>query len=230
MPAFEFVFKTIIEPLVKNVFGAIADLWNNSLKPVFDGICDFLLGVFTGNWDQALTGILNIVIGIFNGIQAAVEKPMDLIKDIVESAINFIKDKFNFEWKLPELKLPHFKIDGEFSIMPPSVPSFGIDWYAKGGVLEEPTIFGMNPKNGNAMVGGEAGPEAVAPIETLQQYVREAVAVQYAELLTVLLQILQAILSMDAGLLEKMVEALESMRFEIKNREFARLVRDEVIV
>ncbi len=225
LPAFEFVFRTVIEPLVRNVFDAIGRLWNNTLKPVFDGICDFLLGVFTGNWDQALTGILNIVTGIFNGIRNAVEKPMDMIRDIVENAINFILDKFDFDWELPHLKLPHFSIQGEFSLNPPSVPSLGIDWYAKGAVLEEPTVFGMNPENGNAMVGGEAGPEAVAPIETLQQYVREAVAGQNAELIAVLRQILQAILVMDAGLLEKMAEALESMRFEIKWREFARLVR-----
>lgn len=227
-PAFEFVFKVFIEPLIENVFNAIDRLWNNTLKPVFDGICDFLLGVFTGNWDQALTGILNIVTGIFDGIQAAVERPMDMIKDIVESAINFIKDKFDFDWKFPDLKLPHFSIQGEFSLKPPSVPTLGIDWYAKGAVLEEPTIFGMNPENGNAMVGGEAGPEAVAPIETLQQYVREAVAGQNAEMLAVLMQILQTLLAMDAGLLEKMAGALGSMRFEIKNREFARLVREVV--
>ena len=51
-------------------------------------------------------------------------------------------------------------------------------------------------------------------------------ASQNAELLAVLRLILQAILAMDAGLLEKMAEALESMRFEIKDREFARLVRE----
>lgn len=228
LPAFEFVFKVFIEPLIENVFGAIGRLWNNTLKPIFDGICDFLLGVFTGNWDQALTGILNIVTGIFDGIREAVEIPMNLVKDIVKNAIDFIEDKFDFDWKFPDLKLPHFSIQGEFSLKPPSVPTLGIDWYAKGGVLEEPTIFGMNPENGNAMVGGEAGPEAVAPIETLQQYVREAVAGQNAEMLALLGQILQALLAMDAGLLEKMAGALESMRFEVKNREFARLVREAV--
>ena len=226
MPAFKFVFKTIIEPLVSNVFDTIKRLWTDTLKPVFDGICDFLLGVFTGDWDKALTGILNIVTGIFNGIITAVQKPMDLVKDIVDKAVNFILEKFDFKWEFPSIKLPHFSIKGSFSLSPPSVPTLGIDWYAKGGVLEEPTIFGINPENGNAMVGGEAGPEAVAPIETLQQYVQEAVAGQNAEMLAVLSQILQAILTMDAGLLEKMVEALESMRFEIKNREFARLVRE----
>ena len=111
--------------------------------------------VFTGNWDQALTGILNIVTGIFNGIRNAVEKPMDMIRDIVENAINFILDKFDFDWELPHLKLPHFSIQGEFSLNPPSVPSLGIDWYAKGAVLEEPTVFGMNPET--AMHGRRRG-------------------------------------------------------------------------
>lgn len=226
MPAFQFVFETVIEPLVEDVFGAIADLWNNSLKPIFDGICDFLLGVFTGDWDKALTGILDIATGIFNGIKEAISMPINAARDIVKEAIDKIKGFFNFDWKLPKLALPHFKIEGSFSLNPLSVPKLGVDWYAKGGVLEEPTIFGMNPENGNAMVGGEAGPEAVAPIETLQQYVQEAVAAQNAELLAVLRLILQAVLAIDAGLLEKMVDALESMRFEIKNREFARLVRE----
>lgn len=226
VPVFKFVFQTVIKPLVEHVFDVIGKLWNKTLKPVFDGICDFLLGVFTSDWKKALEGILNIVTGIFDGIRLAVEKPMDMVRDIVEKAINFILDKFDFDWELPHLKLPHFSINGSFSLNPPSVPSLGIDWYAKGGVLEEPTIFGMNPENGNAMVGGEAGPEAVAPIETLQQYVGEAVAGQNAEMLAVLYQILQAILAMDAGLLEKMIVALEAMRFDMNHREFARMVRE----
>lgn len=226
VPVFKFAFDVVIGPLVSNVFDTIQKLWTGTLKPVFDGICDFLLGVFTGDWNKALTGILNIVTGIFNGIKTAVQKPMDLVKDIVASAVDFILDKFNFNWEFPKLKLPHFSINGSFSLSPPSVPTLGIDWYAKGGILEDPTAFGINPATGNVMVGGEAGPEAVAPIETLQQYVGEAVAGQNAKLLTVLSQILQAILVMDAGLLEKMIEALESMQFEIRNREFARLVRE----
>ena len=103
-----------------------------------------------------------------NGIKKAIETPINAARDIVKSAIDKIKGFFNFEWSLPHLKLPHPTISGKFSLNPPSVPSFGIEWYAKGGVLEEPTVFGMNPENGKAMVGGEAGPEAVAPIETLQ--------------------------------------------------------------
>ena len=176
-PAFEFVFKTIIEPLITNVFDAIKRLWNGTLKPVFDGICDFLLGVFTNDWKRSLQGILNIVTGIFNAVRVAVEKPMDLVKDIVNSAIDFIKEKFDFDWELPKLKMPHFTISGSFSLDPPSVPSFGIDWYAKGGIMMNPTAFGINPSTGNLMVGGETEPEAIVPISTLQKYIQDAVKI-----------------------------------------------------
>jgi len=72
---------------------------------------------------------------------------------------------FNFEWKLPDLKLPHFSISGEFSLNPPSIPTIGVEWYAKGGILNGATVFGMN--GNNAMVGGEAGAEAVLPLDML---------------------------------------------------------------
>lgn len=99
-------------------------------------------------------------------------KAGDKVKDIVEK----IKGFFKFDWKLPDIKLPHFKIDGEFSLNPPSIPHFGVEWYAKGAVLQQPTAFGINPITGKIMGGGEAGPEAVAPIAVLQDYIRAAVA------------------------------------------------------
>ena len=56
---------------------------------------------------------------------------------------------------------------------PPQIPKIKIDWFAKGGVMMNPTIFGMN--GGNLMGGGDAGPEAIAPISTLQKYIQDAV-------------------------------------------------------
>ena len=41
--------------------------------------------------------------------------------------------------------------------------------------MEEPTLFGFNGATGKAMVGGEAGAEAIAPIDVLMGYVRAAV-------------------------------------------------------
>lgn len=228
-PAFEFVFKTIVLPTITNTFKMIGQLWTGTLKPVFDGICDFLTGVFTGDWETAFNGILSIVTGIYNGIITVTTTQMNAMKDAVRNAIDYIKEKFNFEWKLPDIKLPHFKVNGEFSVNPPSVPKFGVEWYKKGAVLNAATMFGINALTGKAMVGGEAGAEAVAPIDVLQGYVAEAVAGQNAELLAVLSKILKAIETMDDGLLDKLITALvEGVKFKVDNREIGRMVRSYV--
>ena len=71
------------------------------------------------------------------------------------------------------MKLPSIGIKGKFGIDPPSVPKFSIKWNAEGGILDNPTIFG---NIGSTLLGaGEAGAEAIAPIDTLQEYVRQAV-------------------------------------------------------
>lgn len=152
-------------------------------------------------------------------IQMAIKDAIQVVKDGIEK----LKSFFDFEWSLPKLKMPHFKIEGSFSLDPPSVPSFGVDWYAKGAVLNKPTAFGMN--GNNLMVGGEAGPEAVAPIATLQKYITDAVASQNADLVEVLYKILAAILSMDGNMAENMREALAGTSLNLDRREFGRLVK-----
>ena len=112
---------------------------------------------------------------IFEAIRESITDKINLAKEAVNTAITKIKEFFNFSWSLPPLKLPRITISGNFSLNPVSVPTFGLEWFAKGGILNDPTIFGMNPFTGNAMVGGEAGAEAIAPISTLKQYVTEAV-------------------------------------------------------
>ena len=80
---------------------------------------------------------------------------MENAKSIVKSGIDALRGFFDFDWSLPEIKLPHFNISGSFSLMPPSIPSFSVDWYARGGVFNSPSIIGV----------GEAGQEAVMPLE-----------------------------------------------------------------
>lgn len=112
----------------------------------------------------------------FSSIAGNVVDTFSRCRDTIHTIIEKIKGFFNFEWKLPHIKLPHFSIDGSFSLDPPAIPHFGVDWYAKGGVMTKPTAFGINPATGNIMAGGEAGAEAIAPITVLQDYIRRAVA------------------------------------------------------
>lgn len=145
------------------------------------------------------------------------------IEDAARIGVQTLLDIFHFEWKLPDIKMPHFKIDGKFSLNPPSVPDFGVEWYAKGAVLNDPTVFGIN--GNNLMVGGEASAEAIAPIDVLQGYVAEAVASQNAGLVAMLEKILLAIMAMDSNMGGNLKAALEGTSFEVNNREFARLVK-----
>ena len=67
---------------------------------------------------------------------------------------------FNAHLKLPHFKLPHFKISG--GTLPWGIggkgtpPKINVEWYAKGGIFNSPTLL--------AGVG-EAGPEAVVPLD-----------------------------------------------------------------
>ena len=120
----------------------------------------------------------------FEAIKTGITEKIENAKQAVSDAIEKIKSFFDFNWELPPLKLPHISISGKFSLNPPSVPSFGIEWYKNGGILNDPTIFGFNPLTGNAMVGGEAGAEAIAPIDTLKQYISESVTSSLSEILS----------------------------------------------
>ena len=109
----------------------------------------------------------------FNGrfsmesIRAKFSEKMESAKTAVSNAIDKIKGFFNFEWSLPHLKMPHFSISGSFSLNPPSVPSFGVEWYKTGGIMTSPTVFGMNGTR--LMVGGEAGAEAICHLQSSTQ-------------------------------------------------------------
>ena len=184
LPAFEIVFQAAWT-IVGQCFNAIASLWANVLLPVFNAIVSTINfvsdGVASGfNFIQdtisaATSAIKEKVTSGFTAMRDAIQEKIESAKEIVKSGIEKLKSFFDFEWKLPDIKLPHFSVTGEFSLNPPSIPSFGVEWYKKGAVLTQPTIFGMNPFSGKAMVGGEAGAEAIAPIDTLKTYIKEAV-------------------------------------------------------
>lgn len=133
---------------------------------------------------SSLTSAKNNVLNIFSGIKDGIANKIEAARLAVHNAIEAIKSKFNFSWSLPSLKLPHISISGKFSISPPSVPSFGISWYAKAMhypmLLRTATIFGMD-SNGTALAGGEAGNEVVSGANTLMSMIRGAVGGELAD-------------------------------------------------
>ena len=117
------------------------------------------------NWDSVKAWANELWTSVstdFNNIATSVKTAMDNAWQWVKDGVQKLKDAFNFSWSLPKIDLPKITINGKFSLNPPQVPTFGIKWFAKGGILTKPTAFGMN--GNNLMVGGEAGKEAVLPL------------------------------------------------------------------
>ena len=103
--------------------------------------------------------IKSVVSNTWEKIKTAIVTPIAKAVDFVKTAIDKIKGFFSgLKIELPHIKLPHFKLTGSFSLAPPSVPKLSIDWYKTGGIFTSPQIIGV----------GEAGAEAVLPIEKLK--------------------------------------------------------------
>lgn len=132
-----------------------SDFWGQFSSPV-DGAFKWL--------EQSIKTISAFMFGSFN-------EKLDAIKGLFK----FLKLKFP-KIEIPHIPMPHFSFSGTFNPLKGKLPKIGVDWFAKGGILTKPTVFGQN---GNSlMVGGEAGKEAVAPLSDLMGYVEKAVANQ----------------------------------------------------
>lgn len=136
------------------------------------GLINFIVGVFTGDWEKAWQGIVDIFEGIFGGIVDFVQGVIDTISSIIEGAINGFKTLFGGYGDF----FSGGKSSGSISTsggsrrslnapayVPASIPAL-----ASGGVLYDTTV---------AMIGEYAGagnnPEIVAPqnimMETMEQ-------------------------------------------------------------
>ncbi len=161
------VFSTVwqaIQSIVQTIFSAIQSYISN----ILNGISGTVSNVWNGIKDtvsNVLNAISSTVSSVWEGIKSTISGAINGAKDAVSSAIEAIKGLFNFSISWPHIPLPHFSVSGSanpLDWLSQGVPSISIEWYAKGGIMTKPTIFGMN--GNNLMVGGEAGNEAVLPL------------------------------------------------------------------
>ena len=239
--------------LVTSVINAVSGVISSVMEAIsgtISGILDGISSTFSSIWE----GISSTVSGAVDSVQSFISDGLETakstvsnvldgikgkftdiwngVKDTVSGAIDFIKGIMNFEWSLPDLKLPHFSINGSFSLNPPSVPSFGIEWYKKAMdspmVLDSATIFGYNPSTRAFLGGGEAGTEVVSGVDTLKTMIRDAVSADSngnVDRVVVLLEMIFVWLS-EGGLKEVLVDVLtHDVKLRWEGRELARLVR-----
>lgn len=176
-----------------NMKEAVKTSWNNmqeNIKEKGGGIKGTILALgenYVEAWkgafntiDQLTGGKLSEALGkvkeILGNIKEAFTEKLNAVKTFVKGVIDKIVSFFKFDWSLPKLKLPHLTISGKFSISPPSVPKFSIDWYKK--AYDNPVMFTsptvLPTANGYKGFGDGAGAEVVIGLNRLQEMVGQA--------------------------------------------------------
>ena len=153
-----------IQSVSQTVMGALQSYISNTLNAISGAVSGVWNGI-KATVEFVLTSIYNNVTNTWDGIKNAIGSAINGAKDLVSSAISAIQGLFNFSISWPHIPLPHFSVSGSanpLDWLSQGVPSISVEWYAKGGIMTKPTIFGAN--GNNLMVGGEAGNEAVLPL------------------------------------------------------------------
>ena len=182
----------LVVSLIAGLVSAFVYLWNNnsafrdfwlSMWAKIRSVCGSAVSWIKGRFGD-FKSALGTVRTVFGNIQKTISDKLNSARDSVKKAIDKIKGFFNFKWSLPKLKMPTFSLKGKFSLDPPSVPKIGIRWNREGGIFDKPTIF--NTRLGLQGVG-EAGSEAIAPLDKLVEYVSVAVRTENEGLANVII-------------------------------------------
>lgn len=220
---------------IKGTFSSVASFFGNTfrnawnkIKSVWNGAKSFFQNV--KSWiTKPFSSARTFVVDTFSKIYSNIRDKINSARDAVQKAVEKIKGFFKFKWSLPKLKVPSFSIKGKFSLKDLSVPKISLKWNAEGGILDDATIFGM--KGNTLLGGGENGKEAIAPIDTLMDYIRKAnnesnasIIEMQSRMLSRIIELLEEILGMkiclDSGVLVgELTPAIDSRLGKIYSKE-----------
>ena len=213
-------------------FSSLQSKVANSVNQARDA-AKMAFSVIKDSISSGVSGAATSVSDKFGSILSKIKNVMEQCRDFVSSGISRIANLFSSaNWSLPKIKLPHFSISGGFSLNPPSVPKFSIEWYKKAYdqamVLSDPTIFGYNPATGKAMGGGDGnGNEIVSGESHLMNLIGNVVEGKTAEQNERIIAVLVAILEAITGGNKELLRALLAGHvIKLNEREVGRTVRE----
>lgn len=196
-----------ISTYMSNLKEDITNKWNDIKQQIAEKIQSIKTDL-QEKWSQIKSDAVQKIEDTKNDI---LQKFVD-IKDGIKKKIEDIKGFFSgLSLKFPKIempKLPHFSLEGEFSLNPPSVPHLSVDWYAK--AMTNPYLF-TSP----TIVGaGEAGAEVMYGRDNLMRDIATATAANNESLID--------------GIYVAFSTALRQadLTVEINEREFGRILRE----
>ncbi len=158
--------------ILNTFLGTVQRIWGN-IKRVFNGIVEFITGVFSGNWKQAWNGIKEIFRGVFGSLIALAKAPLNAVIDLINGLMNKLNSglaaienafSFSYDFKNPITGTRHY---GHYGMSLPRVPT--IPHLAQGAYVRPNTpqlaMIGDNLHQG----------EVVAPENKLREMAIEAV-------------------------------------------------------
>ena len=135
------------------VWNSVVATWNGLKAGVIAAV-----NALKASLSAAWASIKATASAAWNAVKTAITSPIQTAVELVRAGINKLKSIINgAHLSLPHIKLPHFSVSGKFSLNPPSVPKVSVSWYKTGGIFDSPSLIGI----------GEAGPEAVVPLDKL---------------------------------------------------------------
>jgi len=158
------VVRAVIPPAWEAVKSAVTTA-SEGARAVADAVWPVISNIVSAaasGITSAIDGISSVVSGVqstFDAVKNAITNPIETAKGLVESGINAIKNIISgMQLKLPSIPLPHFWVSGGSAPWgiggQGSPPEFGVNWYARGGIVDGATLIGA----------GESGPEAIVPL------------------------------------------------------------------
>lgn len=133
--------RTAIISPIQSAYSTLSGIWSS--------IRNTATSAFNSIWSTASS--------VWNNIRNAITSPINSAYSTVAGVLNRIRNLFPIGGGrlFSHITLPHFSWSWRKLGKYVSIPKISVDWYAKGGIFDSPTVAGL----------GEAGPEAVVPLD-----------------------------------------------------------------